>query len=331
MTGRIRWGLVAALAVASLALLGVGVAGGQWSSESWSNAALAVASGLLVLLVGVVVEPHLVREFKAATREAVRAETEPLEQRVVSLEALAASQSEQRQAVDDDVAAAVDLLRSHVTRDAAADVLRRGVELGLFEAMLFRLRASTRVEGPDLFLFLMEYGKVSELWMNFGPVLFGSLDPSQWDPLYGPDEENPVGIVWEQSQPATAIVRALHTRLLSEGIECYAEFDLARALDTLAKSLEVAFAARSGELAKGRLRGPLICLANDEWVITAHGLESLLGDYCYPLDDDVPLDSQCPDHHSPDLWQDAVAYFRSRRDGIIALNDAALAYDIANS
>ncbi|MCY4175365.1 MAG: hypothetical protein OXD37_03385 [Acidimicrobiaceae bacterium] len=261
MTGRIRWGLVALLAVASLALLGAGVAGGRWTIESWSNAALAVASGLLVLLFGVVVEPHLVRKVKAATREAVRAETEPLEQRVVSLEALAASQPEQRQAVEDEVAAAVDLLRSHVTRDAAADVLRRGVDLDLFEAMLFRLRASVRIEGPDLFLLLMEYGKVSELWMNFGPVMFGSLDPSQWDPLYGPDEENPVGIVWEQSQPATAMVRALHTRLLSDGIECPAEFDLARALDTLAKSLEVAFAARSGELAEGRTQGAIDLLS----------------------------------------------------------------------
>ena len=331
MTGRIRWGLVAALAVASLALLGAGVAGGRWTIDAWSNAALAVASGLLVLLVGVVVEPHLVREVKAATREAVRAETEPLEQRVVSLEALAVSQSEQRQAVDDEVSAAVDLLHSHVTRDAVADVLRRGIELGLFERMLFRLRASARIEGPDLFLLLMEYGKVSELWMNFGPVLFGSLDPTQWGPLYEPDEENPVGIVWEPSQSATAIARALHTRLLSDGIKYYAEFDLARAFETLAKSLEVAFAARSVELAEGRLRGPLICLVNDEWAIAAHGLESLLGDCCYPLDDDIPDDSLCPDHHSPDLWHDAVAYFRSRRDGILTLNDAALAYDLANS
>ena len=331
MTGRIRWGLVAALTVASLALLGAGVVGGGWTIESWSSAALAVASGLLVLLVGVVVEPHLVREVKAATREAVRAETEPLEQRVVSLEALAASQSEQRQAVEGEVAAAVDLLRAQVTRDAVADVLRRGVKLGLFEEKQFRLRASMRIEGPDLFLLLMEYDKVSELWMNFGPVLFGSLDPSQWSPLYGPDEENPVGTVWEQSQSATAIVRALHTRLLTDEIECYAEFDLARALDTLAKSLEVAFVARSGELAEGRLRGPLICLVNDEWAITAHGLESLLGDCCYPLDDDVPIDSLCPDNHAPDLWHDAVAYLRSRRDGIIALNDAMLAYDYANS
>ena len=331
MTRRIRWRLVAILTLVSLALLGAGVAGGRWTLESWSNAALAVASGLLVLLVGVVVEPYLVREVKAATREAVRAETEPLEQRVMSLEALAASQSEQRQAVEDEVAAAVDLLRSHVTRDAVADVVRRGVELGLFEPMLFRLRASARIEGPDLFLLLMEYGEVSELWMNFGPILFGSLDPTQWDHLYGPDEENPVGIVWERSQSATAIVRALDTRLLSGDFECHAEFNLARALDMLATSLHAAFAARSGELAEGRLNGPLICLVNDEWAITAHGLESLLADCRFPLADGVPVDSPCPAHHSPDLWHDAATYFRSRRDGINALNDAMLAYDYANS
>ena len=68
----------------------------------------------------------------------------------MSLEALAASQTEQRQRVEDEVAAAADLLRSHVTRDVVADVLRRGVELGLFEAMLFRLRASASIEGPGL-------------------------------------------------------------------------------------------------------------------------------------------------------------------------------------
>ena len=331
MTVRIRWGLVAVLTVAALALLGAGVAGGGWTIESWSNAALAVASGLLVLLVGVVVEPHLVRKVEAATRQAMRAEIAPLDQRVMSLEALAASQTEQRQRVEDEVAAAADLLRSHVTRDVVADVLRRGVELGLFEAMLFRLRASASIEGPDLFLLLIEYGEVSELWMNFGPVLFGSLDPSQWDPLHGPDEENPVGIVWEQSQSATAIVRALEMRLLSDEIECHSDFNLARALDVLATSLQTAFAARSGELAEGRFRGPLICLVNDEWAITAHGLESLLADRRYPLDDDVPDDSPCPAHHTPHLWDDAVTYFCSRQDGIKALSDAMLAYDYANS
>ena len=331
MTGRIRWGWVTVLTVAALALLGVGVAGGGWTIESWSNAALAVASGLLVLLVGVVVEPRLVREVKAATREAARAEMEPLEQRVMGLEALASSQIEQRQRVEEEVVAAADLLRSDVTRDAVADVLRRGVGLGLFEAMLFRLRASASIEGPDLFLFLMEYGEVSELWMNFGPVLFGSVDPSQWDPMYGPDEENPVGTVWERGQSATAIVRTLEMRLLSDEIECHSDFNLARALDMLATSLQAAFAARSGELGEGRFRGPLICLVNDEWAITSHGLESRIADCRYPLDDDVPVDSLCPADHSPDLWHDAATYFRSRQDGIRVLNDAMLAYDCANS
>ena len=327
MTGRIRWISVAVLAVAALALLGAGVAGGGWTTEAWSNAALSVASGLLVLIVGVVVEPHLVRSVRAA----VRAETAPLEQRVMSLEALAASQAEQRGIVEHEVTAAIDLLRSHVTRDTVSDVLRRGVDLSLFEANLFRLRASASIEGPDLFLLLMEHGEVSELWMNFEPVLFGSLDPSQWDPMYGPDEENPVGIVWERSQTATAVVQALEMRLLSDEIECRSDFDLARALDMLATSLQSAFAARSGELAAGRLSGPLICLVNDEWAITAHGLESLIADLRYPLDDDVPVDSPCPAHHSPHLWHDAATYFRSRQDGINTLSDAMLAYDLANS
>ncbi|WP_420624050.1 hypothetical protein [Candidatus Poriferisodalis sp.] len=301
MKTRIRWPLVGVFAASASGLLLMAVAGGGWTLESWSNALLAIASGLMVLLVGVIVEPRLFRRVEAAVSDAVQAGTAPLAKRVMDLETLAASQAEQRRAVDDEIADAVAALRSAASRDAVADALRLGEELRLFDPHMFRLRTSKSGDGPDLFALLMEYGNVSELWLNFDPVLFGSLDPTQWDLYYGPDEENPVGIIWLREQSATEIVGVLERNMLADDIKGRDEFDFARALDMLALSLQVAFAARSGNDASIGLRGPLICLVNDEWAVTAEGLESLLADRHYPIGDDLPTNTPCPSRHSPDL------------------------------
>ena len=196
---------------------------------------------------------------------------------------------------------------------------------------MFRLRTSRSGYEPDLFAFLMQYGNVSELWLNFDPVLFGSLDPTQWDLHYGPDEENPVGIIWRREQSATEIVGVLERSMLADDIKGRDEFDFARALDMLALSLQVAFAARSGNDASIRLRGPLICLVNDEWAVTAEGLESLLTDRHYPIGDELAADTPCPSHHSPDLWDDAIGYFNARRQDMTAMTEGMAAYELANS
>lgn len=331
MRRRIHWPLAVVLAVSALVLLLIGVAGDGWTLQSWSNALLAFASGLIVLLVGVVLEPRLVRRVEAAVSDAVQVETAPLAQRLMDLETLATSQAEQRRAVSDEIAAAVTELRSAASRETVANALRLGEELRLFDPHMFRLRTSADVQGPDLFAFLMEYGSVSELWLNFGPVLFGSLDPTKWDPRYGPDEENPVGVLWQPEQSATDIVGTLERHLLADDIDGRDEIDFAKALDALARSLQIAFAARSGDDKSAGPRGPLICLVNDEWAITAEGLQSLLADCHYPIGHDVPTDTLCPSRHSSHLWDDAIGYFNARRQAITALSEAMVAYDLANS
>ena len=129
MNTRIRWPLVGVFAASASGLLLMAVAGGGWTLESWSNALLAIASGLMVLLVGVFVEPRLFRRVEAAVSDAVQAGTAPLAKRVMDLETLAASQAEQRRAMDDEIAAAVVALRAAASRDAVADALRLGEEL----------------------------------------------------------------------------------------------------------------------------------------------------------------------------------------------------------
>ncbi len=331
MNTQIRWPLVGTLAAVASGFLLVGVAGGGWTLASWSNASLAIATGIVVLLIGAFVEPLLVRRVEAAVSDAVQAGTAPLARRVMDLESLAASQNEQRRAVDDEIAAAVAALRSTVSRNAIADALRLGEELRLFNPHMFRLRTSGNEASPDLYAFLMEYGQVSELWLNFGPVLFGSLDPTQWDPHYGPDEENPVGTIWRPEVSAAEIVGVLERQLLANDVVGRDQFDFAKALDMLALSLQVAFAARSGNGGPVRLRAPLICLVNAEWAITDEGLESLLADCHYPISDELATDMPCPLQHSSDLWADAIGYFSPRQRDMTTMSEGMAAYELANS
>lgn len=331
MNTQIRWPLVSVLAAFASGLLLIGVAGGGWTIASWSNALLAIATGIVVLLIGAFVEPRLVRRVEAAVSDAVQAGTAPLARRVMDLESLAANQTEQRRVVDDEIAAAVAALRSAVSRDAMADALRLGEELRLFNAHMFRLRTSGNEASPDLYAFLMEHGDVSELWLNFGPVLFGSLDPTQWDPYYGPDEENPVGTIWRPELSAAEIVAVLERQLLADDVKGRDQFDFARALDMLALSLEIAFAARSRGDAPARLRDPLICMVNTEWAITEGGLESLLADCRYPMSDELTADLPCPPQHSSDLWADAIGYFSARQRDMTAMSEGMAAYELANS
>ncbi|WP_419864535.1 hypothetical protein [Candidatus Poriferisodalis sp.] len=249
----------------------------------------------------------------------------------MDLESLAASQNEQRRAVDDEIAAAVAALRSAVSRDAIADALRLGEELRLFNPHMFRLRTSGNEASPDLYAFLMEYGQVSELWLNFGPVLFGSLDPTQWDPRYGPDEENPVGTIWRPEESAAEIVRVLERQLLANDVVGRDLFDFARAVDMLALSLQVAFAARSGNGGPVKLSAPLICLVNAQWALTDEGLESLLADCRHPISDELPAGVPCPPQHSADLWADAIGYFGARQRDIATMFEGMAAYELANS
>ena len=331
MGNRIRWGWLLVSIASAVALLVVSVVLRGWSGETVSDVLLAVSSSALVLVVGVILEPRLTRRIGETTREVLRDETEPLAQRILSLEELAEEQIRQRQNIREEITEITEALRTAPNRQSVLNVMLRADELNLFDPHCFRVRTTTDIEGPELFIFAYDAVQ-SELWLNFSPVLYGSTDPTLWDPWHGPPDENPVGILWSKEQSTVDILRSLEENLLASDAEYGSDFDFSHGLGMLAKSLEATFAVTTPGLnSSGRLLGELICLINDEWVLTTHGLESLRADLHYSLADDVLESSSCPAQHSKNWWDEALAYFQARREEVQMLIQARHAYEIANS
>lgn len=326
---RRRWWLFLSVAIPVSLLAGGAVLQGL-STVTASAVMLSVSSSLLVLMIGVIFEPHLARRIRDSARDVVREETEPLAQRILSLEELAEEQVRQRRDVRDEVAAIARRLRSQPTRNVVVDAFCKADELGLFDPHFFRVRTATDIDSPELFFYL-ERIVDSRLWLGFRSVLYGT-DPSQWDMGDGPPMRDPVGIEWNEIQSTADIMRSLEVDLLASGIEYRSEFSFAHALRMLAASLEASFAVRAGDSESGpRIRGTIVCMINDDWAITTHGLESLRSGCSYPLEEKVPDDSSCPSGHSSSLWEEALAYFEKQREGVTALIDERSLFQIANS
>ena len=329
---RIRWRWLLPSAAIAVLLLAIGVVLQGWSAATAADVVLAISSGALLLVVGVIVEPRLTRRIGETTREVLRGETEPLVQRILSLEELAGEQVRQRQDIREDIAEITGALRSGPTRQSVVDALQKADELNLFDRHFFRVRTTTDIEGPELFLFSFETTGHSELLLSFSPILYGSSDPTQWNPLGFPPDENPVGILWRKEQSTIDILLTLEKKLLASDLEFRSEFDFPHGLEMLAESLATTFAVRtSGSSSSVRLVGELVCLINDEWFMTTHGLESLRADSRYPFEKDVPDSSSCPAQHSRDRWDEAIAYLQARREEVERLMEARYAYGIANS
>lgn len=314
-----------------VSILAGGVVLGGLSTATWSAVLLSLSSSLLVLMIGVIFEPHLTRRIRAATREVVREETEPLTQRILTLEELADEQVRQRRDLRDEVAEIARGLRSQPTRSVLVDAFSKADELELFDPHLFRVRTATEIDSPHLFFYFERIGD-ARLWLGFRSILFGHTDPSQWDMWEGPSAGDPVGIEWGETQSTAEIMRLLEVELLASEIEFRSAFSFAHAFQMLADSLEASFAVRTADSESGsRLDGVIVCVINAEWAITTHGLESLRTSCCYPLDEKVPDGSPCPRNHSNSLWDEALEYFEKRRESVALLIDERSLYQIANS
>lgn len=314
-----------------VAILAGGVVLGGLSTATWSAVLLSVSSSLLVLMIGVIIEPHLTRRIRAATREVVREETEPLAQRILSLEELADEQVRQRSDLRDEVTRIARGLRSQPTRIVLVDAFSKADELELFDPHFFNVRTATEIDSPDLFFYFERIGD-ARLWLGFRSILFGHTDLSQWDLWDGPPVGDPVGVEWSEAQSTAEVMRLLEVELLASEIEFSSAFSFPRAFQMLADSLEASFAVRTADSESGsRLNGAIVCVINAEWAITTHGLESLRTSCRYPLDEKVPDNSPCPPNHSNSLWDEALEYFEKRRESVASLIDERSVYQIANS
>ena len=304
----IRKVAVAVLAVVAAALLVAGLVLGRGSRDAWSNAVLSSSTGVFVLLLGTLATPYLRRAVQRETaliREDIRQQAEQIEERVVRLEELADRQQEQRSSLLGEIEADAQRISTDLSRESVLDALQTAKRLNLLHLGHFRLRASTELDGPELFLAGAEYDDSSELYLSFVPIGFPRILMS------GVPVDDESVVAWTPGIPPDEIMRRLLEKLMADNSAHYQSFDFARALHALQRSITLTADARQQPRnSPRRLQGRLITLINDEWVLTDHGLESV---------DDAAVvkapviefaEMECPEGHDPDAWAEAVAYFR---------------------
>ena len=305
----IRKAAVVGLAVMAVALLALGLVLGRGSRDAWSNAVLSSSTGVFVLLLGTLATPYLrkaVQRETAQIREDFRQQVEQIEETVVRLEELADQQEQQRSSLEGDIEAHAERISTQLSRDAVIEALETAERLNLVHTEYFRVGASHWIEGPELFLAGVDDGETTRLYLSFERIAF------TYDYSYAVPQDEAAVILWPEDTPPSEIARKLLERLMAGNSAFYQDFNLAYALDMLRRSIRVGATARQQPYGSPRrLRGKLIILINDDWVLTDHGLESISDDVVVKAGDAEGDDMMPPYGHDESLWGEAQTYFRT--------------------
>ena len=322
--GRIsgRW-LVPALI--GILLLVVGLYIGQWSSSSWSNVAVALGSATLLLAIGVVVEPRIVRRISKATEEVATAAaefaTQDLSQRVTRLEDISSEQAKGRQQRQDEFDSVLSSLRESVTLESLGQALLTAHNYRLLNHGHFCVRTNSNAESPELyFLPLIDPKKVLFIWLSFSPMdRLISLEVG--DELMNIPQNKDGIVLWRRNQSAGHVASRLEDELIILNSPLVSEFSFEYALGRTIESIEIMFESRTAPHdSPYKLKGSLTVLINDEWVLTSRGLEAVHLPITFDVDElsEMSSDSECPQGASTELWREALHYATRRRTHWIA-------------
>jgi len=152
---RLSWFLSTLLV--SVVLLGLGLLVDSWSRSSWSNALVALGAATLLLAVGIVIEPLLIRRLGETTEEtatrAAESATDDLRRRIVRLEDLDPQQESRRAERAEQMEQMLSGLHDNVSIETIGHALAVAHDYGLLNHGYFRVRTSREVQAPELFFF----------------------------------------------------------------------------------------------------------------------------------------------------------------------------------
>ncbi len=264
------WGWV----TGCLVLGAAGTAAALLTEWAWRWVGIAPAAfleyGAAFFLAAVLffVQRRFLREVRSETRaleQRLEARTSELESRLDRLTDATADAVADRHRSQD---ATLNRLSDEVTFKTVTEALEEARRLNAVDPVLFRVQVSDRLDG---------------LRAEFSWVTWESSDGSSSREfevrLSSPDPETAAAlerrkVTWKPDQPASAVGDAVVLMLQQEGLfQDPGIFDWGRTISALKRSLEVAIAARRGDPGAPRLRGRLIELVDDDWMLTDAGIE----------------------------------------------------------
>ena len=290
-----------------LLLLGVGcIAGGVFIGDVTKDIAIEV--GVTAAVGGVVIlfEPLISRQLNRTIKEAVKAGTAELEERLVQLEGIEEVQASELQRQQADAEAVLASLDDPVTFSNVAELLDVAYAEGLFTEEVF-LKTSAERGRP-----LLEVQTVNAQRIGFS--IHAPADSSSRGTQFELMAEGTT--VWDADEGPDVvigkIVRAYKILRLS-----YNRLSLGTAFAQLKHSYRIMYAARQEPADSVKsLAGRLVFLVNDEWALTDIGLESIVSGTVFKyrkgilgtregIDID---DTPCPPGCDPVLWEEAQYY-----------------------
>ena len=299
----------------SVILLCLGLLVDSWSRSSWSNALVALGAATLLLAVGIVVEPRLLRRIGEETEEtatrAAKSATDDLRRRIIRLEDLDPQQLSRRAERAEQMEQMLSSLHDDVSIETIGGALARAHDYGLLNHGYFRVRTSSKVQAPDLFFLpLMRQDDVALMWLSFFPM-------TERVPMQAGEEQLSVPaasdgtILWSPEMHADEIAEQLEIELMRINMPTASEFSLAFAIGQLVESIRVMFQARmAASDSDSALQGRLTVLINEDWAITEQGLEATNASLILDIDDPhAHLEMVThPPNTTQSKWDEAVQY-----------------------
>lgn len=278
----IRWWLFGAVSFVGVALTGLAISTSvAWKWQGiWPSTFLDFGATILLGALLYVIQRSFVQVVRRESRETrivvgdVEARAGVLERQVGQQSARIETLAEEielgrrgRYAEEDSAVAAV---TDEMTYDSVSRVLleaerRRAI------SQSFRVRASGDVRGMRLYFKI-----VYAMDRSSGGTPFISLT------TWFTDIRNTVRDSWQQGEDVSTVMNRIIVQMESANIDASTKtLDTELVFRNLRASLDLAFRSLRGELDR-RLRGPLIEMVDDQWVLTDEGIESLVDDVFVP-------------------------------------------------
>ena len=292
-----------------LLVLGIGIiAGGIPIGEPVEAIAIEIGAAAAVGGIVILFEPLIRRRLNRTIKEAVRAGTAELEERIVQLGGIEEVQANELKRQQSDAEGVMTALDNPVTFSNVAELLDVAYTEGLFTEGVI-LKTSMERGQP-----LLEVKMVSSQRIAFS--------------IHAPSDSQFRGTQFELMAEGTTVWDEGEVRniIIGEIVSAYKKLKLPH--DKL--SLETSFAqlkhsyrimyATNQEPADSvkRLTGRLMFLVNDEWVLTDVGLESTGSEIVFPPSKTIMgtadgihiANTPCPTGCDPALWEEAQYYMQ---------------------